>query len=162
MSVLDPFEVYSIGVWPLHQFQNLLGKKAGGDAHKNAAAHLNDLEAAVYAQCINESKFKAVLNEKIPIAVNKVDLPEGYRGVLISPEVKKLRDHPDIRLARRSATIARLTSIISEREVRPGLRRTLLIQAKRLQWLAEQRYQVFALDAKIEDRAQSREEEDGE
>lgn len=36
--------------------------------------------------------------------------------------------------------MARLAQMIAERKVARGLRRTLLTQAHRLQWLAEQRY----------------------
>jgi hypothetical protein len=36
--------------------------------------------------------------------------------------------------------ISRLAEVISEREVQGGLRRVLLTQAKRLQWLAKQRF----------------------
>ena len=56
-----------------------------------------------------------------------------------------------MRLARRASTIARLAQVISEREVPPGLRRTLLIQAERLRWLAEQPYKPFEATAKTED-----------
>lgn len=49
------------------------------------------------------------------------------------------RKHPDVRIARRASTIANLARVISERDVSPGLRRTLLTQAKRLERLATHR-----------------------
>jgi hypothetical protein len=49
--------------------------------------------------------------------------------------------HPDIRIARRAAWTADLARIISERDVSSGLRRTLLLQTKRLLWLADKRLQ---------------------
>lgn len=51
-----------------------------------------------------------------------------------------MRDHPDLRIARRASVMARLAQIIAERKVARGLRRALLTQAQRLQWLADQRY----------------------
>jgi hypothetical protein len=50
------------------------------------------------------------------------------------------RKHPDVRIARRATTIAALARVISERDVSPGLRRTLRTQAQRLERLATQRY----------------------
>jgi hypothetical protein len=50
-------------------------------------------------------------------------------------------DHPDLRIARRAGTMARLAKIIAERKVAKGLRRALLTQARRLAWLAERRCQ---------------------
>jgi len=152
MSVLDPFEVYSIVIWPLPELQKSLGKKPGKEETLKAAAYLNDLEAAVYFRCLSMSSFKAVLNEKLPIKKNDVKLPRSYKGIIVNAEVQKLRDHPDTRIARRAATIARLASIISERTVKPGLRRTLHVQAKRLQQLANKRLNVFLAEAESEDR----------
>lgn len=60
MSVLDPFEVYEIEVWPLPRFQ----KTAASDTV--AKAHLDALEDLVYQEAIAESRFKAILNEKDP------------------------------------------------------------------------------------------------
>jgi hypothetical protein len=58
---------------------------------------------------------------------------------IASVAVTSLRDHPDTRIARRAQTLAALAKGISERKVGLGIRRTLLTQAKRLQWLAERR-----------------------
>ena len=53
--------------------------------------------------------------------------------------MKRIREHPDIRIARRTQTISRLAQTISERKVTKHLRRVLLTQAKRLEWLAQRR-----------------------
>lgn len=135
MSVLDPFEVYEVEVWPLPQFQKT------GATDSAAKAHLDALEDLVYLEAIGGSTFKAVLNEKDPptptLVVTK---PPSLRFRLVSDEVHKIRSHPDFRIARRALIISRLAQVISERKVQGGLRRVLLTQAKRLQWLAERRY----------------------
>lgn len=159
MSVLDPFEVHTIEVWPLPAFQKVSKKHSSPKEFKDACAFLNDLEAAVYQQCVADSTFKAVLNEKLPIAKNLVERPKSYKGSIITDEVRKLRDHPDVRLARRASTIARLALIISERQVKPGLRRTLHVQARRLEWLAAQRVDAYAKAIAKEDKKKKATEE---
>lgn len=136
MNVLDPFEVCYIEVWPLPQFE---GRKKADPEVKGS---LNALEYAIFSKCIEESAFKAILNEKEPPQPSvKIEIPPSYSGKLVTEEISRLRDHPDLRIARRAAVMARLAQIISERKAPSGLRRTLLTQAKRLQWLAERRYQ---------------------
>ncbi len=139
MNVLDPFEVCSIAVWPLSQFQ----QTASGD--KDAKAYLDALEHSVFHRLREESQFKAVLNEKDPpeprVAVVE---PTPVRGLIVTDDVSALRDHPDLRIARRAMTLSRLAQVICERKVAGGLRRVLVTQAKRLQWLAERRYQYTA------------------
>lgn len=71
-------------------------------------------------------------------------MPTRVRGKIVSAEVSRLRDHPDLRIARRAATLAKLAQVISERKVQKGLRRTLLAQARRLEALAGQRYEHAA------------------
>ena len=61
----------------------------------------------------------------------------------MSERVYELRSHPDFRIARRALIISRLAQVISERKVQGGLRRVLLTQAKRLQWLADRRYEAL-------------------
>lgn len=108
---------------------------------------------------MKESKFSAVLNEKIPLFGKAVKPPKPYKGVIISDEVREIRGHPDVRLARRAATIARLSQVICERgDVQPGLRRTLLVQAERLMWLAKERYKPFEAQAIAEDATKEGEE----
>ena len=135
MNVLDPFEVHSVAVWPLVQFEN----RSASD--KAAVAHLNALEHAVFQKLLGQSEFKAVLNEKDPpLPTVKISLPRAVRGGIVSAAVRKLRDHPDLRIARRAMTLAKLAQVISERKVQRGLRKTLLAQAKRLQALAQKQF----------------------
>jgi GIY-YIG catalytic domain len=136
MNVLDPFEVHTIVVWPLPDFEDRGGKDTA------AIAHLNALEHAIFQQQLKASEFNAVLNEKDPPAPTiAVEIPKSVSGRIVSAEVSTLRDHPDLRIARRAATLAKLAQVISERKVQRGLRRTLLAQAKRLQSLAERRFE---------------------
>lgn len=145
MSVLDPFEVCEIEVWPLPEYQ----QTSGDDPH--ARLHLDELEYVVTRQAVEGSKFKAVLNEKDPCSGGlSIELPRSLRGCIISDEVRRLRAHPDFRIARRALTISRLAQVISERKVKGGLRRALVTQAKRLQWLAEKRYEALGGSATVE------------
>ena len=153
MSVLDPFEVHSIGVWPMPEFQGRSGKDA------EVKKHLDSLEATVFVTLVAESRFKAVLNEKVPIAATKVKLPKLIKSAIVTKEVQGLRGHPDLRLSRRAATIARLAQVICERDVQPGLRRTLLVQAERLTWLANERLKPFRKAVAEEDKKPESEEE---
>jgi hypothetical protein len=52
--------------------------------------------------------------------------------------------------SRRALIISRLAQVISERKVQGGLRRVLQTQAKRLQWLAERRYEALGGAASVE------------
>lgn len=146
MSVLDPFEVYDIEVYPLPQFQHI----SSAADRAIARAHLNALEYAVYDKAVSGSQFKAILNEKDPpVPTVEVEIPQLFRMRVVSDEVAKIRSHPDFRIARRALIISRLAQVISERKVQGGLRRVLLIQAKRLQWLADRRYQALGGAASI-------------
>jgi hypothetical protein len=132
MSVLDPYEVCYIEVWPLPQLKDVTAAVA--------KEMLNAMEYAAFQLLLRQSRFKAVLNEKEPAAPSKKQkLPPSYRAKVVSDEVSKLRDHPDLRIARRAMTLARLAKVIAERKVQKGLRKTLLTQAKRLVDLAERR-----------------------
>ncbi len=145
MSVLDPFEVYEIEVWPLPEFQNVGGKD------KNAKDALDALEYKIHQLALQNSQFGAVLNEKEPPTPTKaIKISNSYRQRIVSDEVHAIRSHPDFRIARRALVIARLAQVISERKVQGGLRRVLLTQAKRLQWLAERRFTALSVDATIE------------
>lgn len=144
MSVLDPFEVFEVEVWPLPQFQETGGKDA------SAKEHLNALERQITQQAVEGSEFKAILNEKDPPGGELiVDIPPSFRGRIVSDRVHELRSHPDFRIARRALIISRLAQVISERKVQGGLRRVLETQAKRLQWLASRRYEALGGAASV-------------
>lgn len=151
MSVLDPFEVLDIEVWPIPELEGV------DKSDKDAKAHLDALERLITEAAVDESRFKAILNEKDPpVGTVAVKAPPSLRGRIVSERVYELRRHPDFRIARRALIISRLAQVISEREVQGGLRRVLLTQAKRLQWLSERRYQALGGAASV-----SNESEDG-
>lgn len=140
MSVLDPFEVFEIAVWPLPQFESVSPKNKLAAAP--AKAHLDALERLITAQAVANSRFKAILNEKDPPpGALEVEAPPFYRAGIVSDRVLELRGHPDFRIARRALIMSRLAQVISERQVKGGLRRVLLTQAKRLEWLAARRFE---------------------
>ncbi|MCY3914418.1 MAG: GIY-YIG nuclease family protein [Chloroflexi bacterium] len=128
MSVLDPFEVAEIEMWP---FWDLL--------RDDAEAMLDRAEYTVYQKALRESKFNVILNEKDIKPADVIVLPDSIRVSVLPSDLRKKREHPDIRLARRARTIANLARVISERSVRPGIRRTLWAQARRLEHLAKTR-----------------------
>jgi hypothetical protein len=145
MSVLDPFEVYEIEAWPLPQFQKTESK------NEEARRHLDALERHITEQAVKDSKFNAILNEKDPPAGElTVPAPPSLRERIVSDRVFGLRSHPDFRLARRALIISRLAQVISERQVQGGLRRVLLTQAKRLQWLAARRFEGMGGASSVE------------
>lgn len=136
MNVLDPFEVAEIEVWPLFDIQT--------DPSLDVRQILNATEYTVFQKVLQESFFHAVLNEKDISPTETVALPVSYRQRIVPDEVFERRKHPDVRIARRASTIASLARVISERSVSKGLRRTLLIQAKRLERLADVRLEEIA------------------
>ena len=106
-------------------------------------ATLLKAEFTVYQRAIQDSKFNAVLNEgEIPEA-DTIALPESVRGTILPVGSRLQREHPDIRLARRARTIADLARVIGERRVSSGIRRTLWVQAQRLEFLAKKRLDEF-------------------
>ena len=150
MNVLDPFEVSEITMWP---FWNLHEKYEEADQLTSSAAKaaarravneeakpvLNRAEFTVYNQALMASEFQVVLNEKPVVPDFEIELPEEFRGWILSEEARTERNHPDVRIARRARTIANLAAVISERQVENGIRRTLLAQAQRLESLARTR-----------------------
>lgn len=158
MSVLDPFEVYEIEVYPLPQFEGVNSRHSD---FKHAKAYLDALEHWVHAKAIRDSRYGAILNEKDPPApAVSINAPPSLRGKIVSPNVEKLRKHSDIRIARRAQIIARLAQTISERQVQNGLRRALITQAERLRRLAEDRFVELGGDAFVESGSEG-EGEDG-
>lgn len=145
MNVLDPFEVAEIRVWPLDL------SKMTRDQQRE---YLDRAEFTVFQKVIRESKLGAVLNEKPPRQTQLIELPKSYARRIIPESIYPHRKHPDIRIARRAATIASLARRISERSVQRGLRNTLLTQAKRLERLAEARLKDFPEEAEDEDQKQ--------
>ena len=76
--------------------------------------------------------------------------------ILIVPtgdDVERIRRHPDVRIARRAQTIARLAQIIAGRDVKAGLRRALKTQAARLSEIAEQRFTALGGEGAVETRS---------
>lgn len=131
MSVLDPFEVADVEVWPFWSLSSL--------SNREAVAHLRKAEFTVYSTLLERSRFGAVLNEVVPEETDPVELPPSFRWRIVPDQIFQRRIHPDIRIAQRAATIARLADVISRRQVRSGLRSTLVVQAERLRRLAEER-----------------------
>ena len=135
MSVLDPFEVAEIEMWPFW------GLESAGKAEVKAT--LDRAEYTVYLKALRESQFGVVLNEKEIKPTDVTELPRSVRAAVLPNELRRMREHPDIRLARRARTIANLAMVISERDVKPGIRRTLWAQARRLEHLAKTRLEDF-------------------
>lgn len=133
MRVLDVFEVAELEMWPLWELQ--------GEPAREAQTRLDQVEYSAYVRAIQESRFTAILNEKIPPISTPIELPQSYRFKLVEPDEVDERRHPDVRIARRAETISRLAAVARERgEVSDGLRRVLVIQAVRLTYLAASRY----------------------
>jgi len=157
MSVLDPFEVAEIEVWPLPQFEAIHSKHPD---YSKAKAYLDALEYRVFIRLRQNSKFKAILNEKDPPTPTvKITEPTSVRGTIVTDQVRALRDHPDTRLARRALIISKLAQVISEREVKMGLRRVLVTQTKRIQLLAELRFEHLGGESKVEAGAEDEEDD---
>ncbi len=128
--ILDPFEVAEMQLWPTEHLRNDPAKKTRLDA----------TEYSAYRQAIDQSKYRAILNEKIPPPSESVALPPSYRFNLVPEHLRADREHPDVRIARRAETLARVSAVAHERgEVSAGLRRVIVIQAVRLADLAAAR-----------------------
>jgi hypothetical protein len=101
---------------------------------------LDALEYSVYLKAIEESRFDAILNEKIPPISDPIPLPPSYEFDLVGNGIRKTLKHEDIRIARRAETISRLAAVAHERgEVSDGLRRVLVVQAVRLAYITAER-----------------------
>ncbi len=128
--ILDPFEVADVELYPVEVLRDDPAKQQIFDA----------IEYSVYVNAIKNSKYQAILNEKIPPVSPLVDLPAAYRFGLIPADMREDREHPDVRIARRAETLARVAAVAHERgEVSAGLRRVIVIQAVRLADLAAAR-----------------------
>lgn len=128
--ILDPFEVAEVAFWPAEYARGLPTK----------LADINALEYSVYLDAIAKSKYGAILNEKIPPVSAPTDISDPLRFSLVPEEMREEREHPDVRIARRAETLARVAAVAHERgEVSAGLRRVIVIQAVRLADLAAAR-----------------------
>ena len=147
MRVLDPFEVDEIEMWPFWDWHQLYEEQTNRQDRDLVTASarrvLHLAEYTVYVRALRESRFGAVLNEQMISGDEEIDLPESLRGRILPDDVREIRNHPDLRLARRARTIANLAAVISERRVSLGIRRTLQAQALRLEHLARLRLQAL-------------------
>ena len=122
MKVLDPFEVADLEMWPFWDLE---------DASKAAIKlKLNSAEYTLYQELRRQSAFLAILNEKPVEPAPLVQLPASIRTRIVPDAIYERRVHPDLRVARRADTIARLAQVISEREVQVGLRQTRLLKLR--------------------------------
>ena len=137
MNVLDPFEVDEVVMWPLWDVAEAVGARSMSGAE--AKTVLDCAEYTVYRDAVEKSEFGVILNEAPVTATSIIDLPGSVTGKILPEAVRAVRNHPDVRLARRARTIANLAGVISERSVRPGIRHTFLAQAQRLESLARAR-----------------------
>lgn len=148
--ILDPFEVAEVRLWPIEgirrQFDDLKAhipsddKKALKELAESKRKALDAIEYSVYLEAIEKSKYHAILNEKIPPVSPRVELPASYQFSLVPEDMRQDREHPDVRIARRAETLARVAAVAHERgEVSAGLRRVIVIQAVRLADLAAAR-----------------------
>ena len=139
MNVLDPFEVADIEVYPFYDLEKARPGESKDDYEKRRATRLAEAEYTVFQQVLAKSRLNAVLNEADIPPTTLIDLPQPFRGRIVPAELYETRRHPDVRIERRANTIARLAKVIRERHVSPGLRRTLLTQARRLELLSRTR-----------------------
>lgn len=133
MNVLDPFEVADIEMWPMWELE---GRDARDAQVKEILA---SAEYTLFDRLVRSSGFSAVLNEVPVNETAKIELPASFRYRIVPEPLYSRRIHPDIRIARRASTIAKLAEVISQRAVQHGLRTTLLTQARRLEHLASRR-----------------------
>ncbi|MBF6150212.1 GIY-YIG nuclease family protein [Nocardia nova] len=130
--ILDPFEVAEMELYPVQHLRQ--------ETKEARNAQVDAIEYSAYVSAIKNSKYKAILNEKIPPVSPIVDLPASYRFDLIPEDLREDREHSDVRIARRAETLARVAAVAHERgEVSDGLRRVIVIQAVRLADLAAAR-----------------------
>lgn len=159
MSVLDPFEVCYISVWPLPQFQ------VGKHAKDVVISELNRLERSVFELVKGRGRYPILLNEKDPPSSPKMDkLPLCFGAQILPDDLKEKHSHLDVRIARRALTIARLSQVISERTLKgTGLRRALVVQAIRLKQLSERRFREAGGQSRVPERNKKEgEDEKGE
>ena len=133
MNVLDPFEVAYVEMWPFWALEKVKSDDS------RARSTLDSAEYTVFQQLLADSAFGAVLNEVPVREAPIISLPKSHRFRIVPEPLYSRRKHPDVRIARRASTIAKLAQVIAEHSVQTGLRTTLLTQARRLEHLAKQR-----------------------
>ncbi len=161
MNVLDPFEVADIEVYPFYDLKTPRAGESGKDHKQRVDLTLDRAEYTVYRKVLEESALGAVLNEKEIKVREPVELPKPFRGRIVPDETYELNKHPDTRIARRAKTISELARVVSERKVSPGLRRALLVQARRLELLAARRLEELGIAVSAEEPAEETEEAEG-
>ena len=146
--ILDPFEVAEVALYSLPHVATATNPSKPGEPASTAQKKklLNPYEYSLYVSLRDESRFKAVLNEQPIREEELVELPPAVRARIIPDDMWEDRIHPDTRIARRASTISRLAQSTSERAVSAGMRRTLLLQARRLAWLAERRVAELGIE----------------
>lgn len=158
MSVLDPFEVAEVAVYPFFELEH----PAKDESRQEYAARRNEIlsraEYTLYEKVRSESQVGETLNEARVAPTRKLSLPGMYRFSILPPELHRANNHPDFRIARRARTIAELAQVIVERKVSVGLRKTLITQAQRLEHLARQRFEELGGTAAVD--AEGEEPED--
>lgn len=141
MRVLDPYEVKSLALWPIVDFDP--GGARVGLPTDEKKVWLDRLERTIYDAAIAESRFGVILNEKLPPDVEPLqptEVPNRFIAQVVPEEVLEERSHPENRIQRRAETLSRLCSVIRERpSPSTGLRRVAVVQSVRLAWLAAQR-----------------------
>ncbi len=91
-NVLDPFEVAFVRVWPM-DLAHLLEPVSAADGGakrpdlKSIKAELNRAEYTLYLKVIEESRFKAVLNEEVPGKTDLIDLPAHSQACIIPDDI---------------------------------------------------------------------------
>jgi len=134
MGVLDPLEVAEIEVWPLWP--------SHADAAR-ASVYVSGLEYLVASQyegqIFNEREIRPLTEGQPEI------LPASVRFDMFSPGTRIRLGHPDARIRRRAATLAKLSTRISERSLndKNGLRLSMLRQLARLTEIAKARFDEF-------------------
>lgn len=139
MNVLDPFEVAEVEVFPFYDLEQPSPGEDQTTYDERVKQTLAAAEYTVFQNVLRGSSLGAVLNEADIADAAAIELSASHQGRIIPPDIFELRKHPDVRIARRTSTVANLARVISEREVSPGLRRTLLTQARRIEKLAQER-----------------------
>ena len=83
MSVLDPFEVAEIEMWPFWNLQRV-----------EADETLDRAEYTVYQKALRESKFCVVLNEKEITPADDIVLPKSVRVSVLPAELRESASIP--------------------------------------------------------------------